>query len=66
MRMVFPSSTSNDLPSIVTLTVFLSILILLYLPYFSPPLAGGDEGEGDKFFLTPTLYPPPSRGRVLD
>jgi hypothetical protein len=54
---VFPSSTSNDLPSIVTLTVFLSILILLYLPYFSPPLAGGDEGEGTKPNCPPLSEP---------
>ena len=44
--------------------------VLLYLSYFSPPLAGGDEGEGDKFLFTPILTFPPahwqaSRGRVL-
>jgi len=35
---------------------------------FSPPPAGGDEGEGKKTLLNPATYhphpnPPPSRGR---
>jgi len=35
-------------------------------PKTSPPLAGGDEGEGPKFFLsTPTFILPHRRGRRL-
>jgi hypothetical protein len=35
---------------------------------FPPPLAGGDEGEGENTLLNPAIYhphpnPPPSRGR---
>jgi hypothetical protein len=33
-------------------------------PGLSPPLAGGDEGEGDKqIHFHPHPFPPPSRGR---
>ncbi|MBI5196679.1 MAG: hypothetical protein HZA10_10220 [Nitrospirae bacterium] len=32
----------------------------------SPPLTGGDEGEGEKNILNlPHPHPPPSRGREL-
>jgi len=29
----------------------------------SPPLVGGDEGEGEMVFIHPHHHPPPSRGR---
>jgi len=31
----------------------------------SPPLTGGDKGEGETFNQSPPPYPPPSRGREL-
>jgi len=35
-------------------------------PTTSPPLAGGEEGEGEKVpFVHPHLHPPPSKGEEI-
>jgi hypothetical protein len=35
-------------------------------PNISPPLAGGDEGEGERKLFTPTLSLPHQRGRGIN